>query len=53
LSLKNKTDFIYRLIIKGYRKELTKDDLWELDESDCSKELLEEYETEWNKRIEK
>ena len=43
--------FNYRLIITGYRRQLTFDDIWQLRKADQCAKILPEFEAEWNKEL--
>ena len=40
-------NFLYRLIIKGNKTNLDKDDLWMIEERESSDPLLEKLENHW------
>ena len=40
-----------RLIVKGYKSELSKEDMWDLDQSEKSKLLSDELEEAWNNAV--
>jgi hypothetical protein len=42
-----------RLILAGYKKDLTRKDMWRIDEKEMCKKLTEKLETEWNHIAEK
>ncbi|CAF1007103.1 unnamed protein product, partial [Brachionus calyciflorus] len=44
-------NWINRVIYRGYKKNLSRDDLWNLDEDNSSKALGDELEMEWNKLV--
>jgi ATP-binding cassette subfamily C (CFTR/MRP) protein 1 len=37
------------LILTGYKRDLTKEDMWEIDESESSRNLTDKLEKKWNK----
>jgi hypothetical protein len=38
------------MIVKGYRKNLTEEDMWNIDESESCSYLTEQLEKEWNEK---
>lgn len=37
----------YRLILDGFKKELTKEDMWQIEEKETCRILTEQLEKEW------
>ncbi|CAF1062060.1 unnamed protein product, partial [Brachionus calyciflorus] len=46
-------NWISRLIYRGYKNNLTRNDVWDLDKDNSSKVLGDELEMEWNKLVAK
>ena len=42
---------IFSLIVTGYRRQLTFDDLWELRPSDRCDTVMPKFEAEWSKEL--
>ena len=40
----------FRIIYTGYKRDLTQDDLWELEKSELSEYLTNKFEANWNKK---
>ncbi|CAF1016714.1 unnamed protein product [Brachionus calyciflorus] len=55
VSLLSRLSFwwINDLILTGYKRDLTKDDLWSVDETEASENVTKKFETAWNKASEK
>ena len=44
---------LYRIIIKGFSRNLTKMDMWQIEESESSEYLTQELEKHWNEVAQK
>ena len=42
-----------RIIVKGFRRNLTKMDMWQIEESESSEYLTQELEKHWNEVAQK
>jgi hypothetical protein len=46
------SSFIFSLILTGYKRDLTREDLWQIDESESSAVLTQKLESAWNQMTE-
>ncbi len=51
--MKKKIQTSYRLIRKGFKRDLTREDMWEIDFSETSECVTDKLEFEWNQAVAK
>ena len=42
--------FLIRIVVNGFRKNLKREDMWEVDEAEACQVLTDKLEQEWSKR---